>query len=646
MMNTTTLTQTDGGTQIKQGDVSSRFAYELCDEYNQAIDLNGKEATIKLLSHANRKKWQTKATVEDNQVSFHLDIIPVGVYEVEILCDGYIFPSDHKTIIRVEKSDETYTSEQVAKLEKVNIQDEVKRYVDSLGLSGVDDERINDAIKKALPDATEEALESVKKEIAELQAREDKDTIFDPSSIHEELEALGNRLTGLHNYNDTEVRSLIKSLQYDLDQLSKKTDQDTIYDDSELKAQLETLKGQVSVLEGRPIGSDYDDTTLKQELSTLSTSINSYNERIERLENKEDNSASYDDTALKERLEALENRADKDTVYDDTALKTEINQHLDQTDKAIESLVNTKANKSDLDKYQLKDEAPSIDLSGLATKQDLASKADASLVPPLEERISSLEAREDKDTVYDDNELRERVTALENKPSEKVDTSNLVTKEELEATKQSVQSLANTKADKSAIPDVSNFATKSELPNLDGYALKSDLAKIGTGSSGGSVDTSTLVTKAEFGEVAKDTGWLKMTSTNLTDGYIAIRRIGRTCYITLAGGTWGTFSTQKEGSFKNPDGVTSTKDKLQITGQGQLPTGFRTPMATMSAVFRDNGEFFGMFLLTSTTDQSIVGVRGPGKFASNADTRFLRMPIVSYVTTDPFPDNLNGLTKL
>ena len=100
--------------------------------------------------------------------------------------------------------------------------------------------------------------------------------------------------------------------------------------------------------------------------------------------------------------------------------------------------------------------------------------------------IEALKTKTDKDTVYDDSALRERVTALENKPEK--DTSNLVTRQELESKNYltSHQSLEDY-ALKSEIPtpyndlelkkrvehlennpnvDTSNFATKQELRNI------------------------------------------------------------------------------------------------------------------------------------------------------------------------------------
>ena len=129
---------------------------------------------------------------------------------------------------------------------------------------------------------------------------------------------------------------------------------------------------------------------------------------------------------------------------------------------------------------------PEIDTSGFATKQELANKVERTEISHISADIEALKMKTDKDTVYDDSALRERVTALENKPEK--DTSDLVTRQELESKNYltSHQSLENY-ALKSEIPtpyndlelkkrverlennpnvDTSNFATKDELRNI------------------------------------------------------------------------------------------------------------------------------------------------------------------------------------
>ena len=123
---------------------------------------------------------------------------------------------------------------------------------------------------------------------------------------------------------------------------------------------------------------------------------------------------------------------------------------------------------------------PEIDTSGFATKQELESKVDRTEISHISANIEALKTKTDKDTVYDDSALRERVTALENKPEK--DTSNLVTRQELEnkgylTQHQDISRLATK-------DELSDLVTKQELrdknyltshQSLSDYALKSEL---------------------------------------------------------------------------------------------------------------------------------------------------------------------------
>ena len=83
-----------------------------------------------------------------------------------------------------------------------------------------------------------------------------------------------------------------------------------------------------------------------------------------------------------------------------------------------------------------------IDTSAFATKQELENKVERAELSHISADIEVLKAKTDKDTVYDDSALRERVTALESKPN--VDTSQFATKQEL----QNITLTSGTKGDK------------------------------------------------------------------------------------------------------------------------------------------------------------------------------------------------------
>ena len=144
---------------------------------------------------------------------------------------------------------------------------------------------------------------------------------------------------------------------------------------------------------------------------------------------------------------------------------------------------------------------PEIDTSGFATKQELESKVDRTEISHISADIEALKTKTDKDTVYDDSALRERVTALENKTDNdtvyndteikqrlevlehkpSVNTSELVTKEELDS-----------KGYLTEHQSLSNYATKQEIPQpYNDAELKERVNRL---ENKPAIDTSNFVT--------------------------------------------------------------------------------------------------------------------------------------------------------
>ena len=84
-----------------------------------------------------------------------------------------------------------------------------------------------------------------------------------------------------------------------------------------------------------------------------------------------------------------------------------------------------------LRRLQALETKPEIDTSSFATKQELESKVERTEISHISADIEALKTKTDKDTVYDDTEIKQRLEVLEHKPS--VNTSELVTKQELES---------------------------------------------------------------------------------------------------------------------------------------------------------------------------------------------------------------------
>ena len=145
----------------------------------------------------------------------------------------------------------------------------------------------------------------------------------------------------------------------------------------------------------------------------------------------------------------------------------------------VESIVT----KQELDALfnKIKEQGGTYDDSGL--RAELESKADRSEIARISGQISILEQKTDKDTIYDDEPVKRRLTALESKPE--INTSELVTKQELE-----------NKGYLTQHQPLTEYAKKNELPQpYNDTELKERVARL---ESKPEADTSGLVTKQEL----------------------------------------------------------------------------------------------------------------------------------------------------
>lgn len=282
------------------------------------------------------------------------DAIDLTPQVVSVLGEGYI--TVEKETLN-ENGDVTFT---------VKTNETLKSLLDSLGTKNEEQDG---------------KLTNLTDRVVALEGKEDKDTVYDDT-------ALANRVTALEEkpdkdtiYDDTEVKqgikaneSAIQGVENDLTALrthtdsrltalEEKEDKDTIYDDSE-------LRGKITALEERPQGSSYDDTELKG--------------RVKALEDKPE-PTPYNDKPLSDRVTALEGKTDN--FVSNVGVSREGN-----TVKLTYTMVNGDNKEVEF------------------TDNDTVSVAyDDSA---LRGRIEALEKKPDKDTVYNDSDLKEQVNDL------------------------------------------------------------------------------------------------------------------------------------------------------------------------------------------------------------------------------------------
>lgn len=296
------------------------------------------------------KIWKTTGTVEGNKVNVTFDTSLITQNET-VICYLY-FDEEQRT-------SDTFRFKfkvKVSEIDKMNRYEIKERFINNTVIVDRLDVVTKDELKEALKNvggiATEGLLTEVKAE--ELYAK---------------------KTDAVDNTNFELVKNRVLALEL-------KTDKDTVYDDSDLKARVEVLEQKTDK------DTVYDDTPLK--------------ERVTALESRAIEGGAYDDSDLRNRVVALETKEDKDTKYDDTEVKHRLTE--------LEN-------------------KPAVDTSVFVTDEKLNSKGYLT----EHQDLTPYALKSEIPQPYNDTPLNERITALENKPTTggSVDTSNFVTKEEL-----------------------------------------------------------------------------------------------------------------------------------------------------------------------------------------------------------------------
>ena len=463
----------------------------------------------------------------------------------------------------------------------------------------------------------------VKQRLTNLEGRPDNNTVYDDTDVK-------NRLKAIEDTQKDYVKTVDLPAPYDdrrvnerLEALETKADNDTVYNDTD-------LKNRVEALENRPTTSVtvYDDTDLKR--------------RVSELEQRPDNNTVYDDTDVKERLTALETKQDKDTVYDDTDLKRRVSDLEQRPDN------NTVYDDTALSgRVKALEDAPKVDVTNFATKDDVVAfnrelnnkvssvdfEAFKTTIPApyndsdLRSRVETLETKQDKDTVYNDEPIKERLTVLENKPfddyitTQELEKHKFVTKEQLdEATELDYSNIVTT-------DELKDYAKKTDLPAPYNDKVLSDrvLALENKPSTGGGAQT-------------KDTGWITISEEDPLNGNIVrIRRVNDMVYVSLNNPDTDNAHLQLE----------ATDGHGAVLAEKEIQKGF-TPMRTVIVPVISNIETIMLSTDLNTTGQAVFNVvnnrvtlKAYDKDITSGIPTSKYINDFSYFTEDPFPTNLH-----
>nr|DAY22368.1 MAG TPA: hypothetical protein [Caudoviricetes sp.] len=139
--------------------------------------------------------------------------------------------------------------------------------------------------------------------------------------------------------------------------------------------------------------------------------------------------------------------------------------------------------------------------------------------------------------------------------------------------------------------------------------------------------------------ISGDTGSRRMgnSSVNIKEGAIYLRRMNNRVECSFYSGRWDTISFY---GSSNPKFVRKNHAKrMDILPPPRIPIGFRTRTPIMLPFYSDDGDEVAVVYVASIGDRAYIELRFKDKVPT-ADLDYMRMPVISWITDDPFPDIL------
>lgn len=139
--------------------------------------------------------------------------------------------------------------------------------------------------------------------------------------------------------------------------------------------------------------------------------------------------------------------------------------------------------------------------------------------------------------------------------------------------------------------------------------------------------------------ISGDTGSRRMSrdSVNIKEGSITLRRVNNTVECSFSKGRWDTISFY--GSSNSKFTRKNHAKRMDILPNNKIPFGFRTSIPVMLPFYSDDGDEIATVYVASIGDRAYIELRFRDKVPT-ADLDYMRMPVISWITDDPYPETL------
>ena len=135
-----------------------------------------------------------------------------------------------------------------------------------------------------------------------------------------------------------------------------------------------------------------------------------------------------------------------------------------------------------------------------------------------------------------------------------------------------------------------------------------------------------------------DTGWKKLNVlSKLGNSYMQVRRVNDTVSYQFGGLQWGWFGIVRRGNPAFIGHPGNREKKCFLIANGGIPLGYRTSGSLIGQIFNDDGVPYGTWYVGGYGDANHMRFQFNDPVPTDRDIGDIRVSNISYITDDPWP---------
>lgn len=137
-----------------------------------------------------------------------------------------------------------------------------------------------------------------------------------------------------------------------------------------------------------------------------------------------------------------------------------------------------------------------------------------------------------------------------------------------------------------------------------------------------------------------DTGWKILPSVSkLGNSFVKIRRVNNVVSYQFGGLSWGWFGIVRRGGAGYQIQPSDRERNCYILGLNGVPQGYRSESSLIGGIYNDKGTPYGTWYLGGVGDGNMLRFQFTDPVPTDRDIGDIRVSSISYLTSDPWPQN-------